>query len=182
MYSELYEQALRFAMEHHGDQKRKGSEVPYATHLVHVAHILTRHGFPDEVVAAALLHDVIEDTPVEVEELEAAFGPGITAWVLDVTEDKTIRDRTERKAHTLALLEKAPPESRAIKAADVLHNVTTTKQDLQAEGPEIWDRFNVPRDRKLRYYHDVLATLGDGWEHPLVDEARRVLDELEALE
>ena len=105
MFSPLYERALRFTMERHGDQKRRGSGVPYVTHVIHVAHILARHGFPEEIVAAGLLHDILEDTPVEREELEEIFGPEVTAVVSDVTEPaKSLpwEERKRRTAETLA--------------------------------------------------------------------------------
>lgn len=180
MFSRLYEQALRLAMDSHGDQTRKGSSIPYVTHVVHVAHIVATHGFDEEVVAAALLHDVVEDTPVELDELEDKFNAKVASLVEWLTEDKTIRDMDERNRRTVETLRGAPADGKAIKAADVMHNMSTTIDDL-SDGQEVWSRFKGGRDRKLAYYSDVLDALADGWDHPLLDRAREILDRLSRL-
>ena len=167
-------------MDSHGDQTRKGSSIPYVTHVVHVAHIVATHGFDEEVVAAALLHDVVEDTPVELDELEDRFSTRVASLVECLTEDKTIRDLNERNHHTVETLRRAHTDGKAIKAADVIHNMSTTLEDL-ADGQEVWSRFKGGRERKLPYYADVLAALSEGWSHPLLDRAEEILKRLNAV-
>lgn len=180
MFSPLFERALRFAIEKHGSQMRRGSEVPYVTHLVHVAHIVARHGGDEEMVAAALLHDVIEDTPVELDELEDLFGRRVAGIVSDVTEEKKILDPDDRRRHTVDSLRTVGAPSRTVKAADVLHNMRTTLQDLES-GEEVWSRFRGGRAVKIQYYADVLDALGTDWEHDLLEEGARTLKALEKL-
>jgi (p)ppGpp synthase/HD superfamily hydrolase len=177
MFSPLYEKALRFALDRHADQKRKGGAIPYVTHVIHVAHILACHGYGEEVVAAGLLHDILEDTPVNREEMESAFGPDVTAIVLDVTEPPKTLPWRERKGRHVEGLRDARPASRAVKAADILHNLTSMRDDLEG-GEPLWSRFHAGRDDQLWYYRGALEALGNGWEHPLLDQARQRLKEV----
>ena len=181
MYSPLYEKALRFSLEQHSDQRRKGGMIPYVTHVIHVAHILTRHGLPEEIVAAALLHDILEDTPVELDELEREFGPEVAAAVSDVTEPPKTLHWRERKEGTVASLRNVPPLSKALKAADLLHNLSSIREDLK-EGQEVWSRFNAGRESQIWYYTSALDALAEDWDHPMIEEGRQVLAEIEALD
>ena len=91
--------ASAFAAHKHRDQRRKGADAsPYINHPIAVANVLANEaGITDPtVLAAALLHDTIEDTDTTLEELEAAFGPKIAAIVLEVTDDKAL-DKPVRK-------------------------------------------------------------------------------------
>ncbi|MBK7402819.1 MAG: bifunctional (p)ppGpp synthetase/guanosine-3',5'-bis(diphosphate) 3'-pyrophosphohydrolase, partial [Myxococcales bacterium] len=94
-YSERYARALGIAARAHRDQVRKGKDVPYVTHPVHVARILDRHGFSEDLVLAGLLHDVLEDTAVSEQELLDAVGGEVVALVRAVTETKS-EDGVER--------------------------------------------------------------------------------------
>ena len=84
-YSHLVQRALTLAARKHTNP-RKGTDIPYITHPVHVALILARHGFDDQVLAAAILHDVLEDTETTPDELRNAFGDRILHMVQEVSE------------------------------------------------------------------------------------------------
>ncbi len=98
LQSELVAEALEFAYQAHAGQRRKGDDTPYADHPIEVAHLLHEEGFDETVVAAGLLHDVVEDTIVTLAEIWARFGPEVAGLVETATEDKAIRDYAERKA------------------------------------------------------------------------------------
>ncbi|MBO2518127.1 HD domain-containing protein [Limnochorda sp.] len=182
--AERFAEAVRFALQAHGNQYRKGSPAPFVTHPVAVAGILAQYGCSEAVVLAAVLHDVLEDTPVTAEELEARFGPRVTALVQAVTEVKTIAGRPvpweERKASQLAHLQATDDlEAVLLKAADVLHNVTTIIRDLRLRGHATWSRFRRGATDQLRYYRRVAEVLGERLgNHPLAAELKAQVEEL----
>ena len=96
--SPLTGDALAFAALRHEGQTRDTADVPFVTHPVEVACLLHETGYSDGVVAAGVLHDVLEDTDVERAELEARFGAEVASLVAAVTDDPSIEDHTERKA------------------------------------------------------------------------------------
>lgn len=163
MFSILIERALRIAAAAHVGQVRKGSGVPYLTHPVQVAIILERCGFDDDrVFAAAILHDVVEDTTVTLAELATQFPAEVIEWVDALSERKLneageLRTWEERKREHLDHLAHVPVEARAIALADKLHNLEAMAYDI-AHGADIWSRFNAPRERLKWYYLEVIAT------------------------
>ncbi|MBV8943243.1 MAG: bifunctional (p)ppGpp synthetase/guanosine-3',5'-bis(diphosphate) 3'-pyrophosphohydrolase, partial [Solirubrobacterales bacterium] len=92
----LTQAAIGFARERHGDQRRAADRAPFMVHLVEVASLLERSRYPDHVVAAAVLHDVLEDTDADPADLEARFGQEVAALVALVSDDPAIADEEER--------------------------------------------------------------------------------------
>ena len=183
-FSPLIDRALVVSATAHRNQVRKGSQVPYVIHPVHVALLLIRHQFPDEVIIAALLHDVVEDTSITLAELRTEFGEEVARLVAAVSEQKT--EGAEplpwkvRKEAQLRKLGHADRHIAAIKTADALHNLQATLCDLTQRGPEVWTRFRASQSDQLWYYrslHEVLTQrLGD---HPLLTELSDALAELQ---
>lgn len=121
--SMLLTNAIQFAARAHLGQVRKGTETPYIVHPFAVGMILARLGFPDQVIAAGLLHDTLEDTGVTRTQLAEAFGDEIASIVVACSEpDKSLGWR-ERKQHTIDTLESAPWTVKAVAAADKLDNL-----------------------------------------------------------
>lgn len=183
-YSERYARALGIAARAHRHQTRKGKDVPYVTHPVHVARILDRHGFPEDLVLAGLLHDVLEDTDVTEQELEAAVGAEVVALVRAVTEQKS-EDGVERpwevrKAEQLAQLAAAPRDVLALKAADAIHNARETLDDVQTHGTAVaFSRFKRGPGPSVDYYRKIAAIVDANLPaHPLTAELRSVVDAL----
>jgi predicted enzyme related to lactoylglutathione lyase len=183
-YDELYEEALRLAARAHRVQVRKGTDLPYLTHPVHVSAILQRHGFPREAVLAALLHDVIEDQDVGLAEIEARFGAAVAEIVDALSECKSdaageARPWHVRKAEAVDHIRLGSNAAAAVKAADVLHNIQSTLYDLRQDGPVVWERFNRGPEQILGYYEQIAALvqakLGG---HLLVREVAAALAEL----
>lgn len=128
--------AARFAAEKHEQQRRKGGDqVPYINHPIGVAHLLTEIGgvTDPEVLAAALLHDTIEDTDTTDDELRACFGDRITALVLELTDDKGL-EQAERKERQVRDVPHKSAEARCIKLADKASNV----HDIAFRPPANW--------------------------------------------
>jgi len=115
-------EAIEFASIAHKGQFRKfPPSIPYISHLMAVAEILSRAGFADEVVIAGLLHDIIEDTRYTAEDVKEKFGDKVLELVLGVTENKSL-SWAERKEKYLVNLQAASVEVKAISAADLLAN------------------------------------------------------------
>jgi (p)ppGpp synthase/HD superfamily hydrolase len=174
-FSDAIDRALAMAARAHRTQVRKGDDVPYVQHPVHVAILLLKHGFAEPVVVAGILHDVVEDTSVTLPEIRAQFGDDVATLVDAVSEQKTDeagqRPWRVRKDEQLAKLDAAPIEVVALKAADLLHNVHTTLRAVRSRGDAVWNRFNAPKAEQLWLQGAVVARvrarLGD---HPLARE------------
>ncbi len=175
-YSTSYEEALKVATVAHLDQRRKGSQLPYVVHPIHVSVILLRHGFSTEIAIAGLLHDVVEDQGYELAEIERRFGPEVSSMVDALSEQKRDAQGNKRawevrKREALEKLRQASREAVAVKAADVLHNAHSFARDLRREGPEVWHHFNRGPRQQLSYYRDALDIVEERWRgHPLVTE------------
>ena len=129
--------AAHFAAKKHRDQRRKDKHAsPYIIHPISVALAITQIGGVDdpEILAAALLHDTLEDTETEPEELEAEFGKKVCEYVLDVSDDKTL-PKDERKRRQIEHAKKISKGAALIKLGDKISNVT----DVINSPPEDWD-------------------------------------------
>lgn len=175
-FSPALDRALAFAASAHRTQFRKGSDVPYIMHPVHVAIILLRHGFDEAVVMAGLLHDVVEDCDIAIEEIEDNFGARVATLVGYVTERKQSADAKPRpwrvrKEEQLEKLREMDQDGAALKAADALHNCQTTLADIERLGEVAWARFNAGPDEQRWYYGALASMLRDKLgEHPLALE------------
>lgn len=182
-YSSDIDRALRLASHEHQGQVRKGSRTPYIAHPMMVSLILQRAGLPDEVVIAGILHDVVEDQEVTVEEVERDFGRVVAELVDAVTEKKTEDGRERpwkvRKTEALEHLAEATEHIVALKAADALHNCMSTIADLERDGTGAWDKFKTSADEQVWYYRSIAEIverlLGD---HRLAEELRDAVERL----
>jgi (p)ppGpp synthase/HD superfamily hydrolase len=186
LFSARFDAALAFAVRAHGEQLRKGSTVPYVTHPFSVAVYLLLVGRAEDVAIAGLLHDVVEDTDVTVEVIRVEFGDRVAALVASVTEHKK-EDGVERsweirKQEALEELVGADDDVVALKAADALHNVSTTKVAILRDGPSVWQRFKRGPRESLWYYGEIArlvrARLGDD---RLAQYLDRAVEELRAI-
>ena len=177
--------AFRFALDAHGEQKRKGGDVPYSSHLLQVAGLVLEHGGDATLAAAGLLHDAVEDCPdVDRAALLARFGEDV-ARIVDACTDLLPGDRPgaksewgERKRAYLSRLRAADAGTRLVAACDKLHNLRSVVADLRAEGAETLTRFRATPEQTRWYFERVRAELCDGLPERLVDELDRLLAEL----
>jgi (p)ppGpp synthase/HD superfamily hydrolase len=133
-----------------------------------VARLVEAAGAPDQVVAAALLHDVVEDTDVEVAGVAAEFGSRIAALVATLTEDESIRGYSARKADLRRRACVAGPEAALISVADKLSSVRRMRRGTKE-----------PKQRKLAHYDATLALVRS--EHPNLPLLDQLAKELGAL-
>lgn len=158
--SPLVRSALEEARADHAGQVRNGSGgMPYVEHPITVAARLEEHGYGDEVLAAALLHDVIEDSDATLDGLREKFGEGVAGMVGVLTDDETIDSYRERKAEHRERVAAAPGEAMAIYGADKLTNVCTLRAAYEDEGDAVRDEFKVPIELKLEIWEADLELL-----------------------
>ena len=168
--------ALAFAAERHAGQRREADDAPFVTHPIEVASLLHEAGYPDHVIAAGALHDVIEDTDTRSGDLTERFGSKVALLVTAVTEDPSIEDDRERKAALRSQVARAGDEAAAIFAAD---KVSKTRE-LRLRGGR--GRLDGGTGAKLEHYEaslEMLARLIP--EHEFVGQLRLELETVRAL-
>lgn len=177
-----FERALDFAARLHRGQTRKGSRIPYVTHLLSVAALVGEHGGDEEQMIAALLHDGPEDQggAAVLAEIRRRFGDRV-ARIVEACTDTLESPKPpwkERKAAYLARLARIPPEARLVSAADKVHNLRTLVSDLRREGERVWRRFHAPRADQLWYYRSLTREFRRGGPAALAEEMERLLAEI----
>jgi (p)ppGpp synthase/HD superfamily hydrolase len=178
--SELLRKAYSVALEAHEGQRRRGSREPYVTHPLAVARRLREEGFGDEVVAAAILHDAVEDSEVSLEEIVRDFGRPIAELVAALTEDPSLQDWGARKRAIRQHVVEAGPDAIAIYTADKLTNVGDTRVLYAREGERSGERFEVSLDERIAVWKDDLETVARvGGNARLVADLRAALAALE---
>jgi (p)ppGpp synthase/HD superfamily hydrolase len=180
--------AFEYACRLHADQARKGTTIPYISHLMAVAALVIEHGGGEDEAIGALLHDAIEDQNYDGSvpaEIGARFGPKVLALV-EACSDAVGPDKPPwrtRKETYLAHLRGAPPNVRLISAADKLHNARAILGDYRRLGDDLWERFNASREDQLWYYRGLVTALRHadygGQFRALVDQLDEVVTALE---
>ncbi|MBC2367577.1 bifunctional (p)ppGpp synthetase/guanosine-3',5'-bis(diphosphate) 3'-pyrophosphohydrolase [Listeria booriae] len=173
----MYQRASEFAEKAHRGQRRKITGEPYFSHPRNVANLLRNAGFREEVVAAGFLHDVVEDTPVTLDEIRTAFGEDVARLVASHTEDKS-KTWEERKKHTIETVRTGTLEEKAIIVADKLDNLQSVKYALSSEGNKVWSYFNRGYDLQKWYNEGVVANMYTGLEEDEIPAFFRTYERL----
>lgn len=156
----MIDKAMEFATKAHEGQLRKGTKRPYIVHPIEVGDIVSTMTSDEEIIAAAILHDTIEDCEGVTEEiLREEFGDRVTVLVLHESEDKT-KSWKERKSATIEGLKNAPMDVKYIGLADKLSNMRDIDRDYVLYGEELWNRFRM-KDKKMIswYYTEIMKSL-----------------------
>ncbi len=171
----MIQKAAEFATRVHEGALRKGSNMPYIVHPKEVAMIVAVMTEEPEVIAAAYLHDVIEDAGVTYRELAETFGGRVADLVQAESEDKT-RTWQQRKQATVERLRSAGREERMIAFGDKLSNLRSTAADYLVMGDGIWNKFRQ-KDKNMHawYYRSVFESFGEFEEYPFYEEYRLLL-------
>jgi (p)ppGpp synthase/HD superfamily hydrolase len=175
---DLVEKALQVAAKAHDHQYRKKSTIPYITHPVGVGMILMKAGYDEELIAAGILHDTVEDTPLTLEDIEGIFGLKIAKIVEGCSEPDKTMPWEDRKNHTIEYLKTAPLEIRVVVCADKLHNIRSINDDYENIGEEVWTKFKRGKDQQKWYYTNVLASLGLQSSFDLLGELKTEMNRL----
>jgi len=159
---EMLDYALQFAAKAHKGQLRKGTDTPYIVHPLEVVDIVSEMTEDTEILVAAALHDVLEDTDVKPEEIRENFGENVLAMVQAETENKRSDKPPEetwfiRKKEMIVKLAEEPLSVKMIVLADKLSNLRATKKDYHEVGHKVWDRFHVTDYRLHRWYYTSIG-------------------------
>ena len=153
----MISRAIIFATEAHKDQVRKGTNTPYILHPLEVGIIVSQIIKDEDLICAAILHDVIEDTDVTFEMVKKEFNEKIANIVVSESEDKS-KSWKERKAYTLEFLTKEKNKDIGIVAlGDKLSNMRNIDRDVQEIGNKLWERFNVKDKNEHKWYFSGLV-------------------------
>lgn len=147
--------AFEFAARAHANQRRKGAaQEPYVNHLAEVAGLVAEatEGADVELVIGALLHDVVEDTAFDIDDLERAFGARVAGWVAENSDDMSL-PKPERKRRRLEQAPHKSPGAKLVKIADLISNLRATAKSPPAGWPAEWALGYI---RSCRDLHDAM--------------------------
>jgi (p)ppGpp synthase/HD superfamily hydrolase len=187
MLTNSFEKALVYAHRAHAGQVRKGSGVPYISHLLAVAALVLEADGSETEAIGALLHDVVEDQGGQerLDEIQKEFGPEEAAIVVGCSDafENPKPEWWERKRKYLAHLPEASPSALKVSVADKLHNARTILADYREVGEDLWSRFKTGKEGTLWYYQELIRVYRKIPYCPqrMVDELERVVDELVRL-
>lgn len=178
-------EGLAYATKLHARQARKGTRVPYVSHLLGVASIVLAEGGDEDMAIAALLHDAVEDQGGKptAQEIERRFGKRVAQLVDACTDADTVPKPPwkERKSRYIEAVQHEPADARLISAADKLHNARDILADYRQHGEEVWKRFRGGCEGTLWYYRSLADAFHAAGGNRLVEELDRVVTELEQL-
>ncbi len=156
LLTERFDDALAFASALHRHQRRKGTAVPYVSHLMAVSGLVIEHGGTEDQAIAALLHDAAEDQGGEptLRLIRDRYGDAVARIVADCTDAWTEPKPPwrRRKEDYIAALDGKPPSSLLVSLADKVHNARSIAADHAVLGDALWPRFTGGRDGTLWYY------------------------------
>jgi (p)ppGpp synthase/HD superfamily hydrolase len=179
--SQRFVQALTYTFHLHQHQFRKGSSVPYFSHLMSVSALVLEDGGDEDAAIAALLHDAIEDQGGNAirNEIQQRFGDRVLQMVEACTEsDETPKPSwKQRKLRAIAQLHHAEPATQRVIIADKLHNLRCIWADWQRCGDRVWARFNASPSDILWFYRACVEAVGDRFSSPMLAELRALLAE-----
>lgn len=160
--TELLDRAIVFAVKAHAGTERRGKGYPYIIHPMEAVEIVATMTADQELLAAAILHDTVEDTEVTVEQLKAEFGERVASLVADesdvmpegMTEESSWH---QRKQAAIDRLSKASHDAKVVALGDKLSNMRAIARDYAEIGDEIWNRFHTKDPNEHEWHYRGLA-------------------------
>src|SRR4051794_3209701 len=185
LLTERFDRALAYASEHHRRQLRKGTEIPYVSHLLAVTAIVLEMGGNEDEAIGALLHDVVEDGggPAARAHIAEQFGEGV-ALIVDANTDTDEQPKPPWKQRKTAYIEsmaQKDPSALRVSLADKVHNASAITRDYRTHGEALWDRFRAGAGAEVRWYYRALADAFEQRRDDLGPHAAGALAELRRL-
>ena len=154
----LVDKAIRFAVEAHAGTERRGKGFPYVIHVLEAMAIVATMTNDPELLAAAALHDTIEDTDVTVEDLKKQFGPRVAALVeketdIQLAEDGHRKTWRVRKQEAIDRIAASTREAKMVALGDKLSNMRAIARDYHRKGDALWNLFHAPGGRADHEWH-----------------------------
>jgi GTP diphosphokinase / guanosine-3',5'-bis(diphosphate) 3'-diphosphatase len=179
--SEFAAAALRFARRIHLGQHRKQTGEQFVEHPIAVATLLSDSGYDGPMIAAAYLHDVVEKTDVDLEEIRERFGPAVANLVDSLTENPKIRGYAERKRALRRRILEAGGDPVVIYAADRVANMRDWRKVAPENRPACGERLGTSLDERLELWGEDVEELHDfDPDVPFLEEMERELEALRA--
>lgn len=166
--TELVDKAVKFAVDAHKGTERRGKGFPYVVHVLESMAISASITNDPEILAAAALHDTVEDTDVTIDDIRREFGDRVASLVdsesvvLDAGVSETDSWRS-RKHAAIARLQSASKDAKIVAIGDKLSNMRAIAADYHVQGDNLWNLFHAPGgkpDHKW-HYHGILEALSD---------------------
>jgi (p)ppGpp synthase/HD superfamily hydrolase len=153
----MINEAIIFATNAHGNQTRKGSDTLYILHPLEAGIIVSQIKYDENLIAAAILHDTVEDTKVSIETIEEKFGKRVSELVEVESEDKS-KTWKERKQHTIEHLKAEKDQDiKIVTLGDKLSNIRAMNRDYLKIGDELWKRFNEKNKNEHKWYYEGMV-------------------------
>lgn len=168
----LFDRAVVFATEAHADTERRGKGFPYIIHCFEAAEIVATLTTDQEILAAAVLHDTVEDTDVTIDQVRAEFGDRVASLVDNESEKRSAEPENEeeqtkswrgRKEEAIARIAASSLESKMVALGDKLSNIRAIARDYSKIGDELWYRFHAPNGKADHewHYRSLASALGE---------------------
>ncbi len=160
--TDLFDKAAQFAINAHHGTERRGKGSPYVIHVMEAAEIVSTITNDQELLAAAMLHDVVEDCGVSVDEIKAEFGERIAELVAGES-DLVVPGLSEeeswvmRKQHAIDRLAKQSRDGKIVAIGDKLSNMRAIARDFDEQGDELWKIFHAPKPELHEWHYRGLA-------------------------
>lgn len=183
--STRFEDALVLSAQLHATQKRKGTDIPYTSHLLAVCSLVLEHGGSEDQAIAALLHDAVEDQGgIEtLHKIRDRFGDPVANIVdhcTDAYEEPKPEWRTRKEQYLAGIAEK-PLDASLVSCADKLHNARAILNDLRQIGDDLWSRFTGGKEGTLWYYRSLAEAFEVSLGNALSAELKATVDEMHTL-
>ncbi|NBG87155.1 bifunctional (p)ppGpp synthetase/guanosine-3',5'-bis(diphosphate) 3'-pyrophosphohydrolase [Isachenkonia alkalipeptolytica] len=179
---QLLVKAIEIAAKTHEYQKRKSTDIPYIVHPFEIAMILQRNGVEDqEILAAGILHDTLEDGNLQVSDLEKWFTSRVKELVLLASEElegRSERPWDKRKAHTIEAIKSLNTDVKLIVCADKLSNARSMLRSYEKIGDQLWDRFNAGFTDQQWYYDSLVESLKDMESYAMYQEFKETVQRI----
>ena len=160
--TELLDRAIVFAVRAHAGIERRGKGFPYIVHPMEAVEIVATITPDQELLAAAVLHDAVEDTDVTIAQIRAEFGDRVAALVASESEDKDCGVSKEeswhaRKQAAIDRLASASLDSKIVALGDKLSNMRAIARDYAVQGDKLWNLFNTKDPKEHEWHYRELA-------------------------
>jgi len=182
--TDRFQRGFALAFELHRRQKRKGTDIPYVSHLLAVASLVLEDGGDEDEAIAALLHDTVEDQGGRAtsDRIRSEFGDRVANIVDACSDSETIPKppwRARKEAYLAHLSTETRPEVLRVSAADKLHNARCILADYRRVKESVWKRFNAPKKEIAWYYTQLARTypesgVSDFLRRPLIEAAEQI--------
>jgi len=167
--TKFLDKAIKFAVDAHSQTERRGKGFPYIIHPFEAMEIVATMTSDQELLAAAVLHDTVEDTGVTLEDIRREFGNRV-ASIVEAESDAFVVDEVntwrERKGAAIERLRKAPREAQMVALGDKLSNMRAIARDYSIQGDDLWSLFHAPGGKADHQWHyrglvDSLSALSE---------------------